>query len=140
MTCTAKASFSSQSPMSSIFRPARSGRRGTANTGPIPISSGSQPASAKPRKIPSGRSPRFSASFASITTQADAPSENWLALPAATTPPGMAGLIFAILEHVPVHLLLDTGDRLDASRHHHRHAVHDHAVGGEGDRLQSGGA
>ena len=29
-----------------------------------------------------------------ITTQADAPSENWLALPAATVPPGRAGLIF----------------------------------------------
>jgi hypothetical protein len=39
--------------------------------------------------------PRFSASFESITTHAEAPSENWLALPAATTPPGIAGLIFA---------------------------------------------
>src|SRR5438270_739640 len=100
MTCTANASFSSQRPMSSTFRPARSKRRGTANTGPIPISSGSQPATAKPRKIPSGRRPRFSASFASITMQAEAPSENWLALPAATRPPGMAGLIFAIASTV----------------------------------------
>jgi hypothetical protein len=38
---------------------------------------------------------RFSASVASITTQADAPSENWLALPAVTTPPGTAERIFA---------------------------------------------
>ena len=30
-----------------------------------------------------------------ITTQADAPSENWLALPAAITPPGVAERIFA---------------------------------------------
>ena len=60
----------------------------------MPISSGSQPATAKPRKIPRGFNPRFSASFASITTQAEAPSENWLAFPAATTPPGIAGLIF----------------------------------------------
>ena len=36
----------------------------------------------KPRKTPSGCRPRFSASFASITTQIEAPSENWLALPA----------------------------------------------------------
>jgi hypothetical protein len=68
---------------------------GTANTGPMPISSGSQPATAKPRKMPSGLRPRCSASFASITTQAEAPSENWLALPAVITPPGIAGLILA---------------------------------------------
>jgi hypothetical protein len=29
-----------------------------------------------------------------MITQADAPSENWLALPAAMTPPGVAGRIF----------------------------------------------
>ena len=56
----------------------------------MPISSGSQPATAKPRKMPSGVRLRCSASFASITTQADAPSENWLALPAVITPPGTA--------------------------------------------------
>ena len=39
-----------------------------------------------------GRASRASLSL--ITTQADAPSENWLALPAAITPPGIAGLIF----------------------------------------------
>ena len=36
----------------------------------MPISSGSQPATAKPRKVPSGFRPFFSASFALITTQA----------------------------------------------------------------------
>ena len=30
-----------------------------------------------------------------ITTQAEAPSENWLAVPAEMTPPSMAGLILA---------------------------------------------
>ena len=37
--------------------------------------------------------PRRRASL--ITTHADAPSENWLALPAVTVPPGSAGLSFA---------------------------------------------
>ena len=48
----------------------------------MPISSGSQPATAKPRNVPSGFRPFFSASFALITTQAEAPSDSWLALPA----------------------------------------------------------
>jgi hypothetical protein len=50
----------------------------------MPISSGSQPATAKPRKMPSGWRPRCSASLPFISTQADAPSLNWLALPAVT--------------------------------------------------------
>ena len=81
--------------MSSTFSPARASSFGTANTGPMPISSGSQPATAKPRKMPSGCRPRARAASALITTHAAAPSENWLALPAAMTPPGSAGLIFA---------------------------------------------
>ena len=36
--------------------------------------------------MPSGWSPRRSASFASMTTHADAPSESWLALPAVMVP------------------------------------------------------
>ena len=56
--------------MSSIFMPVRCNSFGTANTGPMPISSGSQPATAKPRNVPSGFRPFFSASFALITTQA----------------------------------------------------------------------
>jgi hypothetical protein len=48
----------------------------------MPISSGSSPLTAMPRKNPSGSMLRCSASFASITTHADAPSESWLALPA----------------------------------------------------------
>jgi len=48
----------------------------------MPISSGSQPAVAKPLKMPSGSTLRRSASAESITRQAEAPSESWLALPA----------------------------------------------------------
>src|ERR1700676_4680443 len=66
----------------------------------MPISSGSQPATAKPRKIPNGLRPRRSASLPSITTTALLPSENWLALPAVTTPPGMAGRICATASRV----------------------------------------
>ena len=80
--------------MSSTLRPARASSFGIAYTGPMPISSGSQPATAKPRKMPSAFMFRRSAAFACMTTQADAPSENWLALPAAITPPGSAGRIF----------------------------------------------
>src|SRR5690348_17508642 len=47
----------------------------------MPISSGSHAATAKPRKMPSGFSPFCSATFASMTTQADDPSENCEALP-----------------------------------------------------------
>ena len=85
--CEAKASFSSHRAMSSTLRPARSSRRGTANTGPMPISSGSQPATAKPRNAPRACRPRRSASFASIITQAAEPSDNCEALPAVTNLP-----------------------------------------------------
>src|SRR5829696_821037 len=54
----------------------------------MPISSGSQPATLRPRKMPSGESPRFSASLPFMTTQAEAPSESWLALPAVMKAPG----------------------------------------------------
>ena len=94
-TCTAKASFSSHRPMSSTVRPAFCSSFGTAYTGPMPISSGSQPATAKPRNTPSGASPFASAMRRLITIDTEAPSENWLALPAVTTPPGSAVRIFA---------------------------------------------
>ena len=60
----------------------------------MPISAGSQPATAKPRNTPSGVSPLLAAVFSFITMQTPAPSENWLALPAEITPPSIAGLIF----------------------------------------------
>jgi hypothetical protein len=61
----------------------------------MPISSGSQPATAKPRNTPSGGKPFAAAARSLSTTHAAAPSENWLAFPAAITPPGNAGLILA---------------------------------------------
>ncbi len=67
---------------SSTLRPWRCSNFGTAKTGPMPISSGSQPATAQPLKAPSGVSPRRSASSDDIMTTAAAPSESWLALPA----------------------------------------------------------
>jgi len=45
-----------------------------ANTGPTPISSGGQPATANPLNTPSGTSPRWAASPSSIRTTAEAPS------------------------------------------------------------------
>ena len=47
--------------------------------GPIPISSGSNPDTAIPLNVPNGSKFSCSAFFAFITTQADAPSESWLA-------------------------------------------------------------
>src|SRR5262245_42788410 len=60
--------------MSSIFKPCRFKSRGTAATGPTPISSGSTPAVTKPRKMPSGLRPFCAPSASLMTRQADAPS------------------------------------------------------------------
>ena len=86
--------------MSSTFFPVLANSFETAKTGPMPISSGSHPATAKPRKMPIGFKPRLAASLSLMTAHAAAPSENWLALPAATTPPGNAGLICATPAYV----------------------------------------
>ncbi|CFN62299.1 Uncharacterised protein [Bordetella pertussis] len=79
--------MSSHRSMSSTVRPWRSSSLGTASTGPIPISCGSHPTVAKPRNTPSGSRPRRAASRPDIRTQAAAPSDNWLALPAVTNCP-----------------------------------------------------
>ena len=57
----------------------------------MPISSGSQPATTNCRNVPSGSIPRRSASSPRMTTQAAAPSDSWLALPAVTVPPSVTG-------------------------------------------------
>ncbi|MNY59458.1 hypothetical protein D3C86_1959130 [compost metagenome] len=49
ITWQAKASLISHRPMSATVRPKRLSSLGTANTGPMPISSGAQPATAMPR-------------------------------------------------------------------------------------------
>src|SRR3569832_1894286 len=79
--------------MSLTFKPSFLSTFGTAKTGPMPISSGSHPATAKPRKRPRGFRLFFDANSSLTTTHAPAPSENWLALPAVITPPGSAGLL-----------------------------------------------
>src|SRR5882672_6084858 len=79
--------------ISSIFSPCRFRSRGIATTGPTPISSGSTPAATKPRKMPSGLMPFCAATVSLITTQADAPSDNWLALPALMVLPSNTGLM-----------------------------------------------
>ena len=58
--CEAKASLSSQTAISSIFKLNCLSNFGTANTGSIPISSGSQPATDIPWKIPKGTMSFFS--------------------------------------------------------------------------------
>jgi len=72
--------------MSPIARPQRLRSFGTAKTGPIPISSGSQPAIAKPRKMSLGRMPSCLARSMDMTSVAEAPSESWDELPAVTVP------------------------------------------------------
>ena len=52
----------------------------------MPISSGSQPAMAKPRKTSLGRMPRAFARSIDITSVAEAPSESCEELPAVTVP------------------------------------------------------
>src|SRR6202021_214647 len=79
--------------MSSIFKLCRFSNRGIATTGPTPISSGSTPAATKPRKMPSGSMPFCAATASLMTTQADAPSDNWLALPALMVLPSNTGLM-----------------------------------------------
>jgi len=75
-TCTANASFSSHRSMSSTFSPCRLSSLGTANTGPMPISSGSHPATANPRKATFGLTPSASARSRGLSSAADAPSDS----------------------------------------------------------------
>ena len=85
-TCEAKASFSSHTSMSSTRSPWRFKSLGTAYTGPMPISSGSQPATANPRKISFGLMPSCFARSIDMSSVADAPSESCEELPAVTVP------------------------------------------------------
>ncbi|SVJ77531.1 Uncharacterised protein [Klebsiella pneumoniae] len=84
--CEAKASLSSQRSTSAIFSPFALSSFGTENTGPMPISSGSQPATVKPRKKAFGSRPSASAFSRLISRVIEAPSESCEALPAVTEP------------------------------------------------------
>mmetsp|Transcript_36202 Transcript_36202/g.116255 ORF Transcript_36202/g.116255 Transcript_36202/m.116255 type:complete len:229 (+) Transcript_36202:478-1164(+) len=84
----ANASLSSHRSMSATLRPCRSSSRGTATVGPMPISSGAHPATAKPLKAPRGVTPARCAAASDMSTQALAPSDNCDALPAVTVADG----------------------------------------------------
>ncbi|MCY1553586.1 hypothetical protein D9M68_900860 [compost metagenome] len=72
--------------MSSTARPLALSSLGTENTGPMPISSGSQPATAKPRKNALGFRPSSSALSRLISRVMEAPSDSCEELPAVTEP------------------------------------------------------
>ncbi|MNP11846.1 hypothetical protein D3C76_1040550 [compost metagenome] len=72
--------------MSAICKPLALSSFGTENTGPMPISSGSQPATVKPRKNAFGLRPSASALSRLISRVMEAPSESCEALPAVTEP------------------------------------------------------
>ncbi|MNG07881.1 hypothetical protein D3C84_912030 [compost metagenome] len=72
--------------MSATCKPLALSSFGTENTGPMPISSGSQPATVKPRKNAFGFNPSSSAFSRLITRVMDAPSDSCDELPAVTEP------------------------------------------------------
>ena len=74
---------------------------GTANTGPMPISSGSQPATAKPRKTPLGLTPSAWARSRDISSATDAPSESCDELPAVTVPWPLFGSKYGLSDRSP---------------------------------------
>src|SRR5690625_6144479 len=89
MTCTdceAKASFSSNRPISSTCKPANFNALGTASTGPIPITSGATPATANERNFNIGVNPSATAFSRFINNTDAAPSLICEELPAVTDP------------------------------------------------------
>src|SRR5215831_10074144 len=85
-TCDANASFNSQTSTSPTLTPAFDSSFGTAKMGPMPISSGPQPDTAKPRNSSSGDRPSVFARSMDMTRVAEAPSESCDELPAVTLP------------------------------------------------------
>ena len=84
--CTAKASFSSITSMSSSLRPASASALGIATTGPMPMISGGTPPAAKLTKRAIGFRPSSRALRSDITSAAAAPSLVCEELPAVTVP------------------------------------------------------
>src|SRR2546421_617669 len=85
--CEANASFNSIRSISESERPVSLSTLGMATIGPMPITSGRTPATAKPTKRSKGFSPSCSARSRSITTTAAAPSLRWEEFPAVIVPP-----------------------------------------------------
>ena len=92
-TCTAKASFSSNSPMSSMDRPALASAFSVAGIGPMPMTSGSTPTKAKVTRRMRTGSPSSRAVSSSASRHAVAPSLSPAALPAVTRPCGRNGVL-----------------------------------------------
>mmetsp|Transcript_5485 Transcript_5485/g.15482 ORF Transcript_5485/g.15482 Transcript_5485/m.15482 type:complete len:233 (+) Transcript_5485:1115-1813(+) len=86
--CEAKASLISKRSMSFVVTWAMRRASGMANCGPMPITAGSTPTTAKLRSTPKTRSPRRFASARRMSTHAAAPSVTWEELPAVVVPPG----------------------------------------------------
>src|SRR5215213_9775721 len=84
--CAANASFNSITSMSASVSPASFKTFGIANTGPIPISSGGQPAVAYATKRAIGLAPNARARESDMTIAAAAPSDICDALPAVIVP------------------------------------------------------
>ena len=81
--------------------PWRCSSRGTATVGPMPISSGEQPPTAKPLKAPRGVTPRRDASASAMSTHALAPSESCEALPGVIVAVGSTSARTALSEERP---------------------------------------
>src|SRR5512137_844037 len=93
MAWAANASLISKRSMSSGLRPASFRAFGIATAGPMPISSGAQPATAKTVILARGLSPRALAFSAVMSRAKAAPSVICEELPAVTDPPALkAGL------------------------------------------------
>mmetsp|Transcript_38828 Transcript_38828/g.86766 ORF Transcript_38828/g.86766 Transcript_38828/m.86766 type:complete len:247 (-) Transcript_38828:508-1248(-) len=93
---TENASLSSHRSMSSTVRPCLSSSLGTATDGPMPITSGAHPPTAKPLKTPRASRPRRSTTEPDATTHAEAPSLSWDALPAVTVAWGLASSMIGL--------------------------------------------
>lgn len=94
-TCTAKASLSSNSPMSSIVRPALARAFSVAGTGPMPMTSGSTPTKANDANRMRTGIPKATAASSEASRHAVAPSLRPALLPAVTLPRTRKGVLSA---------------------------------------------
>src|SRR5439155_483540 len=143
MTWTANASLSSQRSMSSIFVPVCFNSFGTANTGPMPISLGSQPATANPRKMPSGGGPQLTAHAVLVLPLARDTVLLRHVLRRLQHRPIELRLVLddpVFVQHVRVHLVLHARDGLDSARGVDLALAAQDALRGDRDRLQPRGA
>mmetsp|Transcript_100081 Transcript_100081/g.261008 ORF Transcript_100081/g.261008 Transcript_100081/m.261008 type:complete len:300 (+) Transcript_100081:206-1105(+) len=87
VACEAKASLISKMSTSATLAPAFSSAAGMANAGPIPMTRGSTPTTAKLRIRATMGRPIFFAADRRASRTREAPSETWLEFPAVVVPP-----------------------------------------------------